>query len=205
MSGRSSRRLDAAFGGWRPQGKPVPSCEMSVAIARHFYRRPGAGRSLSSNVEQRESLSHAGCDDGCAQGLMRRNRARVGVRLIACRQSGWGCRQAFATTRRVLLNDRGRGMLRRAGSVAASIARACSSMVSVRTPRCSHRHSTPPINEATVHASKGCAPVASGSAALLPTMRAMVSMALRARSMWWSGARGIRPSSGSVGMDQGFE
>lgn len=84
-------------------------------IARHFYRRPGPGRSLSSNVEQRESLSHAGCDDGCAAGLMRRNRARVGC-AIDCLPAIWlGYRQAFATTRRVLLNDRGRGMLRRAG------------------------------------------------------------------------------------------
>ena len=88
MSGRSSRRLDAAFGGSRFHREPKPSCGMSVAIsARHFDRRPGPGRSLSSNVEQRESLSHAGCDDGCA-GLMRRNRAWIGCGLIACRQSG---------------------------------------------------------------------------------------------------------------------
>jgi hypothetical protein len=33
MSGRFSRRLDAVFGGWRSQGKPVPSCGMSVAIS----------------------------------------------------------------------------------------------------------------------------------------------------------------------------
>lgn len=117
MSGRFSRRLDVAFGGWRSQGKPVPSCGMSVAIsARHCDRRPGHGHSLSVNVEQGERLSHSGCEDECAQGLMRRNRGRgLGVRLIACRQSGQGCRQAFATTRRVLLNGRGRGMLRRAG------------------------------------------------------------------------------------------
>jgi len=35
----------------------------------------------------------------------------------------------------------------------------------------------PPINAATVHASSGCPPVASGSDALLPTMRAMAAMA----------------------------
>ena len=111
MSGRSSRRLDAAFGGWRPQGKPVPSCEMSVAISPAIstvVRELGvACLQMSNNARvyrMRVAMMDARRLDAPEQG------AELGVRLIACRQSGWGCRQAFATTRRVLLNDRGRGM-----------------------------------------------------------------------------------------------